>query len=256
MQPGACAVTASANRRPGCSSQLRAKCAKNGGCRVPQCTGRANRAPLSATARAALSGDRCPAEGPRSPPPDRHQGDIDRSACHGGERCHPRIQPRVTGDPDDARRAPDQLAVGVVGAVRHGTATMLGPHLANLDAAAYRSPAVPEGNCLKQLSATQPGDVRRGAHQGRPAQHAERAQFGVVVVEVGEEHHVRSAPRRRVRPRCQAPQQPGMRMKQRICQDPNAVDIQNHRGVTQPAEPHAGCNPFLTSGHVRRGPSP
>ena len=49
----------------------------------------------------------------------------------------------------------------------------------------------------------------------------------MVVVQVGEEYDVGPAPRRRVRPGCQPPQQPGMRTKQRIGQDPYAVEIQD-----------------------------
>ena len=122
MQPGACSATASANRRPGMLEPAPGKVVTNGGCSVPQCTGTANRAPLSCDSPGRGLGCQVSRREPRSPPPDRHQGDVDGAARHGGDRGHLRIQPRVTGDPDDARWAPNQLAVGVVGPVRHGAA--------------------------------------------------------------------------------------------------------------------------------------
>ena len=155
MQPGACSATASANRRPGCSSQLRAKCVTKGGCRVPQCTGMANRAPLSGDGPCGRLGGQMAGREPRSPPPDRHQRNIDGAARHGRDRGHLRKQPRVAGDPDGARRAPDQLAVGGVRTVRHGAAAGARP--------APGAPGPRCRSCCRLRSSRPPGEQRSAA---------------------------------------------------------------------------------------------
>ena len=151
MQPGACSATASANRRPGSSSQLPGKVCDEG--RVQRSPVHRHGEPCAAQCDGLGGGlgVQVPRRELWPPPPDGHHGDIDGAARHGGEPGHLRKQPRVTRDPDDARRAADELAVGVVGPVRHGAVTMLRRHLPNFDAAACRRPAIPQRDRVQKL---------------------------------------------------------------------------------------------------------
>ncbi len=205
VQSGACSATAAANRIPGCSSQFRAKCAINGGCSVPQCTGTGE----SRAAHRDGPGGSSPESGvpprvsvptPRPAPGRRRSARLPWRGSRPSPdtaRCHRRSR-RL---PDGPRTRWPLASLGRCGMGRlrcsAGTWRIWTP-------AAYRGPAVPQGSRVRQLPATQPGDIRRGAHQRCPAQHAKGAQLGVVVVQVRDQHHVRVAPRRRVRPRCQA----------------------------------------------------
>ncbi len=149
-----------------CSSQLRAKCVDEG--RVQRSPVHRNGEPRAAQlrrpgprSRASDAPPRASVPIPRPAPGRRRWG---RPPWRGSPAIsgYSPVSPAIQTMPDGPRTSWPLASLGRCGM---GRLTMLGRHLAYLDSAAHRGPAVPQGNRVHLRSATQPVGVRRRAHQ-------------------------------------------------------------------------------------------
>ena len=186
---------ACANSRPGRSSQPWGSRVASGGCRVPQCTGRAQRAPVRAHAVAACSGFRCPSDR-RGPHPAIGMTARSRvPPARPGQVGHRREQAGVAGHPHRRGRRPQQVAVGGVGPVRHSPVAVRGGDQAHLN----RAVETQVGPVLAEAyRAGIAGGAASGRSRGRSARER-RAASAVTAARRGRDAGGRAG-RRRCRP--------------------------------------------------------
>ena len=211
-----------------------------------------------ATGLRRLDGPHVPGRQLGTPPADGHDGQVDRRSCHGGEVCHRGIEVGVTGDPDDSGRTAHEVAVGGVGPVGHRPRVVDGRNEPDGDAVRTDGHPLVLGRALVPESpflSTHTAFSTRGQDR-HVAEHLQRGDLGVVVVQVREQDGVRALPRQVLRPATPAPQDAVVPPQQRVGDDPRAIDVQDDGGVAEPGEGDGHCRLSQDSRSPARSPAP